>query len=95
MEYDRTQKTVILEGPAEITPILRAIGDLSAHDRVFAPDELVEIPVADACVAIPRVYDRSQDSCTPEDEALALRDLADDLAVLVVRAGLSQPKVEG
>jgi hypothetical protein len=86
MDFDNFNRTVYLEGPEEIRPILRALGDPSAHGRVYEADELLEISVDDALVASNVLFDRSWAQTISVEEGQRMRDLADTVGVMAMRA---------
>jgi hypothetical protein len=71
-------------GPDEIRPTLRAMGD-SAHRAVYGPDDYVDVPLEHAAVASQHLFDRSWSPRISVEEGARMRDLADDLGVLVIR----------
>lgn len=94
MDFDRFRNSVYLEGPEEIRPVLRVLGDPSAHGRVYAADELIEITAHDAAVATTRLFDRSWDPNISVEEGRRMRELSDDLGVLIIRRGKPEPLAE-
>jgi hypothetical protein len=87
MDFDQFRNSVYLEGPDEIRPVLRALGDSSAFGQVYAPDELVEITAQDATIACTVLFERSWSANVSYEEGARMRSLSDDLGVLVIRRG--------
>jgi hypothetical protein len=86
MDFDHFNRTVYLEGPEEIRPVLRALGDPSAHGKVFEADELIEITAGEAVIASSVLYDRSWARTISVEEGQRMRDLADTVGVMAMRA---------
>jgi hypothetical protein len=86
MDYDNFNRTVYLEGPDEIRPVLRALGDPSAHGRVYEVDELIEITAEEAVIASNVLFDRSWAATVSVEEGQRMRDLADSVGVMAMRA---------
>lgn len=86
MDFDNFNRTVYLEGPDEIRPVLRALGDPSAHGKVFESDELIEITAEEAVVASNVLFDRSWAKTVSVEEGQRMRDLADSVGVMAMRA---------
>jgi len=91
MDFDQFRNSVYLEGPAEIRPVLRVLGDPSAHGQVYAEDDLVEITAEDAALAATRLFDHSWRRDVSVEEGQRMRALSDDLGVLVLRRGKPAP----
>lgn len=87
MDFDNYNRTVYLEGPDEIRPILRALGDPSAHGRVYEVDELVEITAEEARHASLTLETRSWAKDVSFEEGARMRALADNVGVMAMRAG--------
>lgn len=86
MEYKPFYDTVTLEGPEEIRPTLRALGDTSLASRTFGPDAREEVTSEFAFVASQNLIEDSWKKTISYEEGAKMRDLAERLAVAAMRA---------